>query len=76
MPLVTLINAVGAKADMCVNDSRFLKEVVAYMDALQSLDTSKIAVVYKLSKNVLLKYGDGARVKACFFFKGGDKAFW
>ena len=47
MPLVTLVNAVGAKADMCVNDSRFLKEVVGYMDALQSLDTSKIAVVYK-----------------------------
>ena len=47
LPLVTFVDTLGAKADMTVNNSRFLKEVVAYMDALQSLDTSKIAVVYK-----------------------------
>jgi len=47
LPLVTFVNALGAKAEMSVNNSRFLKEVVAYVDALQALDTSKIAVVYK-----------------------------
>ena len=47
LPLVTFVNALGTKADMQTNNSRFLKDVVAYLDALQALDTSKIAIVYK-----------------------------
>ncbi len=47
LPFITFVNTLGAKPCMQTNNSRFLKEVAAYLDALQALDTSKIAVVYK-----------------------------
>lgn len=47
LPLVVFVNALGAETTMRVNNSRFLKEVARYLDALQSIDASKISVVYQ-----------------------------
>jgi acetyl-CoA carboxylase carboxyltransferase component len=47
MPFVTFGNVKGIAPTMCVNNSRVMKEVAEYLDRLDTIDTAKIAVVYK-----------------------------
>ncbi len=47
LPFVTFTDVKGICASACVNNSRVMKEAAAYLDMLDTIDTAKIAVVYK-----------------------------
>ncbi len=47
LPFVTFTDVCGICPCMDVNDSRVMKEAAEYLDMLDTIDTAKIAVVYK-----------------------------
>ena len=47
LPFVTFTNVKGICACNCVNNSRVMKETAEYLDMLDTIDTPKLAVVYK-----------------------------
>jgi len=47
LPFVTFTDVKGICPCTCVNNSRVMKEVAEYLDILDTIDTAKIAVVYK-----------------------------
>lgn len=47
LPFVTFTDVSGICPCMNVNDSRVMKEAAEYLDMLDTIDTAKIAVVYK-----------------------------
>ena len=47
LPFITFLNVKGMEATMAVNDSRVMKEAAEYLDRLDTVDTAKIAVVYR-----------------------------
>ena len=47
LPFVTFTDVKGVCPCMNVNNSRVLKEAAEYLDMLDTIDTAKIAVVYK-----------------------------
>lgn len=47
LPFVTFTDTKGVCPCSCVNNSRVMKEVAEYLDILDTIDTAKIAVVYK-----------------------------
>ncbi len=47
LPFITFTNVKGILPSMNVNNSRVLKEAAEYLDMLDTIDTAKIAVVYK-----------------------------
>ncbi len=47
LPFITFTDVKGIYPCMKANDSRVMKEVAAYLDMLDTIDTAKIAVVYK-----------------------------
>ena len=47
LPFVTFADVKGIKASTCVNNSRVMKEAAEYLDMLDTIDTGKVAVVYK-----------------------------
>lgn len=47
LPFVTFTDVKGIKPAMCANNSRVMKEAAEYLDMLDTIDTAKIAVVYK-----------------------------
>ena len=46
LPLVVLANVKGVAPTMCANNSRVMKEVVEYLEYLDSVDAGKVSVVY------------------------------
>ena len=46
-PFVTFGNVKGIEPSACVNNSRVMKEAAEYLDRLDTIDTAKVAVVYK-----------------------------
>lgn len=47
LPFITFTDVKGICPCMCVNNSRVMKEAAEYLDLLDTIDTGKIAVVYK-----------------------------
>lgn len=47
LPFVTFADVKGICPYTCVNNSRVMKEAAEYLDLLDTIDTAKIAVVYK-----------------------------
>jgi acetyl-CoA carboxylase carboxyltransferase component len=47
LPFVVFTDVKGIEPSMTVNNSRAMKEVAEYLDMLDTIDTAKIAVVYK-----------------------------
>ena len=47
LPFVTFTDVKGIKASMCVNNSNVMKEAAEYLSILDTIDTAKVAVVYK-----------------------------
>ncbi len=47
LPFLTFTDVKGIEASMSVNNSRAMKEAAEYLDMLDTIDTAKIAVVYK-----------------------------
>ena len=47
MPFVTFTDVKGICPCTCVNNSRVMKEAAEYLDMLDTIDTAKVAVVYK-----------------------------
>ena len=47
LPFVTFADVKGICPCMCVNNSRVMKEAAEYLNILDTIDTGKIAVVYK-----------------------------
>ena len=47
LPFVVFSNVKGICPCMCANNSRVMKEAAEYLDMLDTIDTAKIAVVYK-----------------------------
>ncbi len=47
LPFVTFTNVKGICPCTCANNSRVMKEAAEYLDMLDTIDTAKIAVVYK-----------------------------
>jgi len=47
LPLITFADVKGFCACECVNNSRAMKETAEYLDMLDTINTGKIAVVYK-----------------------------
>ena len=47
LPFITFADVKGIEPAMCVNNSRVMKEAAEYLDMLDTIDTAKIAVVYK-----------------------------
>lgn len=47
LPFVTFTDVKGICPCMCANNSRVMKEAAEYLDMLDTIDTAKIAVVYK-----------------------------
>lgn len=47
LPFVTFTNVKGICPCTCVNNSRVMKEAAEYLDMLDTIDTPKLAVVYK-----------------------------
>ncbi len=47
LPFITFTDVLGVCPCMNVNNSRAMKEVADYLDMLDTIDTAKIAVVYK-----------------------------
>lgn len=47
MPFITFTDVKGICPCMCANNSRVMKEAAEYLDMLDTIDTAKIAVVYK-----------------------------
>lgn len=47
LPFVTFTDTLGICSCSCVNNSRVMKEAAEYLDILDTIDTAKIAVVYK-----------------------------
>ncbi len=47
LPFITFANVQGVAPCMTVNNSRVMKEIAEYLDILDTIDTAKIAVVYK-----------------------------
>lgn len=47
LPFITFTDVKGICPCMCVNNSRIMKETAEYLDILDTIDTAKIAVVYK-----------------------------
>ena len=47
LPFLTFTDVKGVEASMSVNNSRAMKEAAEYLDMLDTIDTAKIAVVYK-----------------------------
>ena len=47
LPFVVFANVRGIEPTMAVNDSRVMKEAAEYLDRLDTVDTAKIAVVYR-----------------------------
>ncbi len=47
LPFVTFANVKGICPCGCANNSRVMKEAAEYLDMLDTIDTAKIAVVYK-----------------------------
>ena len=46
-PFITFTDVKGICPSTCVNNSRVMKEAAEYLDMLDTIDTAKIAVVYK-----------------------------
>lgn len=64
LPFVTFTDVKGVKPTMCVNNSNVMKECAEYLAMLDTIDTAKIAVVYK--KAIGLGYSLFAAKSACF----------
>ena len=47
LPFITFANVKGICPCACANNSRVMKEAAEYLDILDTIDTAKIAVVYK-----------------------------
>ncbi len=47
LPFITFADVKGICPCTCVNNSRVMKEAAEYLDMLDTIDTAKIAVVYK-----------------------------
>ena len=47
LPFITFTDTKGICPCTCVNNSRVMKEAAEYLDMLDTIDTAKIAVVYK-----------------------------
>lgn len=47
LPFITFANVKGICPCACANNSRVMKEAAEYLDMLDTIDTAKIAVVYK-----------------------------
>ena len=47
MPFITFTDVKGICPCMCANNSRVMKEAAEYLDMLDTIDTAKVAVVYK-----------------------------
>ncbi|MBQ7323641.1 MAG: hypothetical protein IJW96_03665 [Clostridia bacterium] len=47
LPFITFTDTKGICPCMCANNSRVMKECAEYLDRLDTIDTAKIAVVYK-----------------------------
>lgn len=47
LPFITFTDVKGICPCACVNNSRVMKEAAEYLDMLDTIDTAKIAVVYK-----------------------------
>ena len=47
LPFITFTDVKGICPCTCVNNSRVMKEAAEYLDMLDTIDTAKIAVVYK-----------------------------
>ena len=47
LPFVTFTDVKGICPCMCANNSRVMKEAAEYLDILDTIDTAKVAVVYK-----------------------------
>lgn len=47
LPFITFADVKGICACTCANNSRVMKEAAEYLDILDTIDTGKIAVVYK-----------------------------
>lgn len=47
LPFITFTDTKGICLCTCVNNSRVMKEAAEYLDMLDTIDTAKIAVVYK-----------------------------
>jgi acetyl-CoA/propionyl-CoA carboxylase carboxyl transferase subunit len=47
LPFVTFTDVKGICPCMCANNSRVMKEVAEYLNILDTIDTAKVAVVYK-----------------------------
>ncbi len=47
LPFITFTDVKGVCPCTCVNNSRVMKEAAEYLDMLDTIDTAKIAVVYK-----------------------------
>ena len=47
LPFITFTDVKGICPCMCTNNSRVMKEAAEYLDMLDTIDTAKIAVVYK-----------------------------
>lgn len=47
LPFVTFADVKGILPCLCANNSRVMKEAAEYLDMLDTIDTAKIAVVYK-----------------------------
>ncbi len=47
LPFVTFTDVKGVCPCTCVNNSRVMKEAAEYLDILDTIDTAKVAVVYK-----------------------------
>ena len=47
LPFITFTDVKGICPSTCTNNSRVMKEAAEYLDMLDTIDTAKIAVVYK-----------------------------
>ncbi len=47
LPFITFTDVKGICPSMCVNNSSVMKEAAEYLDILDTIDTAKLAVVYK-----------------------------
>ena len=47
LPFITFTDVKGICPSMCVNNSRVMKEAAEYLEMLDTIDTAKLAVVYK-----------------------------
>ncbi|MBQ8296115.1 MAG: hypothetical protein IJX87_06785 [Clostridia bacterium] len=47
LPFITFTDVKGICPCMCANNSRVMKEAAEYLDMLDTIDTAKVAVVYK-----------------------------